>query len=170
MMGIQGGHRPLQEGDSSEKDKQGVLPEGHYLRRIKEEVDFSYVYEAVQHLYAQIGRRSTDPVLLLKMQVLGCLEGITSERRLEREIRGNAGYRWFLDIESPEDVPDHSTLSRNRNERFGRVGLYRDLLNRAMKEIAARGLSPTVGSTSFGSFSSTSSHKFSSSSKVRRTS
>ncbi|OME93351.1 transposase [Paenibacillus sp. FSL H7-0331] len=71
-----------------------------------------------QHLYSPFGRRSIDPVLLIKMLLIGYLFGIPSERRLEQEIIVNLAYRWFLGLDLGESIPDHSTLSQNRRQRF----------------------------------------------------
>jgi IS5 family transposase len=58
------------------------------------------------------------------MWLVGYLYGIPLERRLEQEIKLNLAYRWFLDLQLDERIPDHSTLSRNRNERFAGTDLF----------------------------------------------
>jgi hypothetical protein len=52
------------------------------------------------------------PLILL---FIGYLFGVRSERRLENEIQMNIAYRWFLGLGLKDPVPDHSTLSLNRN-------------------------------------------------------
>ncbi len=81
-------------------------------------MDFRFIYDKVEHLYAEIGRPGVDPVVLFKMLLVGYLYGIPSERRLEEEITLNVAYRWFLGLELDQRVPDHSTLSQNRRRRF----------------------------------------------------
>ncbi|WP_186446270.1 transposase [Paenibacillus cremeus] len=88
-----------------------LVPQDHLLRAIRKKVDFTFFYEKVQHLYSPFGRRSIDPVLLMKMLLIGYLFGIPSERKLEQEITVNLAYRWFLGLDLGETVPDHSTLS-----------------------------------------------------------
>ncbi|RAP20876.1 hypothetical protein C2W64_03787 [Brevibacillus laterosporus] len=56
--------------------------------------------------------------MLFKMIFIGYLYGIRSERQLEREIQTNVAYRWFLGLSLLDRVPDHSTISWNRRNRF----------------------------------------------------
>ena len=66
---------------------ESLMPEKHFLRDLERLVDFSFVYDKVAELYSNIGRRSVDPVVIVKMMLLGYLYGIDSERRLEQECR-----------------------------------------------------------------------------------
>jgi transposase len=91
-----------------------LVPEDHLLRRIAEAVDFSFVRPLCRPFYSHTGQPSVDPVVLFKMLLVGYLYGITSERRLAREIRLNLAYRWFLGYDLDEAVPDHSVLSKAR--------------------------------------------------------
>ena len=59
-------------------------------------------------LYSDRGRPSIDPVLLVKMLLLGYLYGIDSERKLEEEVRYNIAYRWYLGLDLDDPVPDYS--------------------------------------------------------------
>jgi transposase len=47
------------------------------------------------------------------MMFIGYLYGIRSERQLEREIKMNIAYRWFLGLKFHDPVPHHSTISWN---------------------------------------------------------
>ena len=89
---------------------ESLMTEKHFLRDLDRLVDFSVVYENVASLYSNTGRRSVDPVVIVKMMLLSYLYGIDSERRLEQEVQVNIAYRWFLWINLDEPVPDHSTF------------------------------------------------------------
>ena len=53
------------------------------LRKIGQAIEFSFIYDKVEHLYcADNGRPPVDPVMLFKMLFIGYLFGIRSERRL----------------------------------------------------------------------------------------
>ena len=88
---------------------ESLMPQEHFLRRMDSLMDFSFIYQRVESLYSHRGRPSIDPVVVVKMLLLGYLYGIDSERRLEQEVRVNIAYRWFLGIDLDEPVPDHST-------------------------------------------------------------
>jgi len=110
-------------------DLDDFVPSGHILRLIKEKVDFSFIYDQAKDLYSDKGRPSVDPVVLIKMLLVGYLFGIPSERQLEQEVRMNLAYRWFLNLELDDQVPDHSTLSQNRRRRFRKSNLFEKLFD-----------------------------------------
>jgi transposase len=95
-----------------------LVPENHFLRKLEQLIDFSFIYEETKEFYCHNnGRPSIDPVILVKYLLVGFLYGIESERRLEQEIQVNVAYRWFLGLDLDERVPDHSTISQNRRRR-----------------------------------------------------
>lgn len=95
-----------------------LVPDDHLLRLIANAVDFSFIRPLCRPFYSHTGRPSVDPVVLFKMLLIGYLYGITSERRLARELSLNLGYRWFLGYDFDQPTPDHSVLSKAR-ARFG---------------------------------------------------
>lgn len=49
-------------------DLEILVPQDHLLRKIDQVVDFSYIYDLVEHLYCEDnGRPAVDPVVLVKM-------------------------------------------------------------------------------------------------------
>lgn len=109
-------------------DMDSIIPENHLLRRIKNCINFDFIYEKASPYYAKNGRKSIDPVVLIKMLLIGYLYGIKSERRLE-EVSLNLAYRWFCDIDLMQKVPDHSIFSQNRKRRFKAAGIFREIFN-----------------------------------------
>lgn len=120
-------------------DLDEFVPATHLLRQVKRKVDFAFIYDKVKHLYKQ-GGRPAEPVLLVKMWLIGYMYGITSERRLEQEVNMNLAYRWFLGISLNERVPDHSTLSNNRNGRFKDGTLFLDVFEGIVEQCKRAGL------------------------------
>lgn len=116
------------------------VPKDHLLRVIKRTIDFSFIYDKVKDLYSPIGRRSVDPVLLIKMLLIGYWYGIASERKLEQEVKLNLGYRWFLGLDLAESVPDHSTISQNRRRRFKNSPLFQEIFDTIVSRCVAKGL------------------------------
>ena len=95
-----------------------LIPEDHFLRKLDAAIDFDFIYDLVAPLYSNRGRPSIDPVLLIKMLLIGYLYGIDSERKLVEEVQYNIAYRWYLGLDLDDSVPDHSTFSQNRRRRF----------------------------------------------------
>jgi transposase len=117
-----------------------LVPPNHLLRKIDKFIDFNFIYDKVEHLYcADNGRPPVDPVLLFKMLFIGYLFGIRSERRLEQEIQVNVAYRWFLRLGLSGKVPDHSTISRNRQDRFSDTNVYQEIFDGIVLQAIQRG-------------------------------
>jgi transposase len=107
-----------------------LVPQNHLLRKIDRHIDFAFIYDKVEHLYCKDnGRPPVDPVMLFKMLLVGYLYGVRSERRLEQEIKYNVAYRWFLGLGLTGAVPDHSTISRNRIDRFAGTDIFQEIFD-----------------------------------------
>jgi len=117
-----------------------MIPENHILRLIDKYIDFSFIRKKTQHLYSHTGRPSIDPEVLIKMLLVGYLFGITSERRLCEEINMHIGYRWFVGLNLHDKVPDHSTFSKNRHERFKESGIFQDIFDEIVRRCINMGL------------------------------
>lgn len=117
-----------------------LIPQDHFLRKLDAAISFDFVYDLVSPLYSDRGRPSIDPVLLVKMLLLGYLYGIDSERKLEEEVRYNIAYRWYLGLDLDDPVPDHSTFSQNRRRRFHGQDIFRQIFERIVQECQDVGL------------------------------
>ena len=110
-----------------------LVPEDHLLRKINKAVDFSFIYKELQPYYAKNGKMSIDPVVIIKALLIGFLYGITSERRLEQELKYNVAYRWFLGLSFEEKTPDHSTFSQLRRRKFNDADIFKKLFIHILK-------------------------------------
>lgn len=117
-----------------------LMPQEHFLRDLDRCIDFNFIYDKVEALYSNTGRPSVDPVMLIKMMLIGYLYGIESERRLEQEVRVNIAYRWFLGIELDEPVPDHSTISQLRRRKFSGTTIFQDIFDAIVRKCMEEGL------------------------------
>src|SRR6202043_392676 len=119
---------------------QDQIPEDHLLRLVDRYVDFSFVRERLKDSYSSTGRPSIDPEVLLRLLLVGYLYGITSERRLLEEVRMHLAYRWFTRLDFGQDIPDHSTFSKNRHGRFRESGVFREVFEEIVRRGVAAGL------------------------------
>ncbi len=62
---------------------------------------------------------------MIRMLIVGYCYGIRSERRLCAEAHLNLAYRWFCRLSLEDEVPSHSTFSKNRHGRFRDSDLFR---------------------------------------------
>jgi len=121
-------------------DLESLVPGDHLLRKIDAVLDLSFVPDAVAECYTPgRGRPSVDPELALRMMLLGELYDL-SDRELCEEIQMHAGMRWFCRLNFHDPVPDHSTLSRLRNERWSETGLFDRLMDEVVRQCCEVGL------------------------------
>jgi transposase len=117
-----------------------AVPDDHLVRQIASFVDLSWVYGELAPYYSAIGRPSIDPVLMIRMLILGYVFAIRSERQLCREVQVNLAYRWFCDLGLEDTIPDHSAFSRARNERFRESDIFRHIFERVVETCIEAGL------------------------------
>ena len=72
-----------------------VVPDDHRVREIAGVLDLSWVHAELACYYSPLGRPSIDPVLMIRMLIVGYVFAIRSERLLCREVQVNLAYRWF---------------------------------------------------------------------------
>ena len=116
------------------------IPKDHLLRLIDRYADFSFVRERLKNFYSSTGRPSIDPEVLLRLLLVGYLYGITSERRLLDEVRMHLAYRWFTRLDFSQEIPDHSTFSKNRHGRFRQSGVFREVFEEIVRRCLDAGL------------------------------
>ena len=56
------------------------------------------------------------------------------------EVHLNLAYRWFCRLGLEDEVPNHSTFSKNRHGRFRDSDLFRWLFNEVLRRCMAAGL------------------------------
>lgn len=117
-----------------------LIPEDHFLRQVDKAIDFSFVREKVAHLYSDTGRPSIDPEVLLRILLVGYFYNITSERELAEQIQVNLAFREFIGYELGEEIPDHSTLSKNRHGRFKGTPVFQEMFDEVVRQCIAAGL------------------------------
>jgi transposase len=116
------------------------VPENHLLRLIDKHVSFSFVREQLKDSYSDTGRPSIDPELLLRILLIGYLYGITSERKLVEELRMHLAWRWFTGLSFDQEIPHHSTFSKNRHGRFQESKLFEQLFEQIVRQCVEVGL------------------------------
>ncbi len=116
------------------------VPSDHLLRKIDRFVDCESVREHLRPFYADTGRPSICPELMIRMLLVGYCLGIRSERRLCEEVHLNLAYRWFCRLGLDGAVPDHSTFSKNRHGRFRESDVFRHLFDQVLRRCMVEGL------------------------------
>jgi transposase len=110
----------------------------HPLRRVQEQVDFTFVRAAVAHTYGASGHVSVDPVVLVKLMFLLFHENVRSERDLVRRLPERLDWLWFLGYGLEDEAPNHSVLSKARARWGGE--LFEELFVRTVQQCVEAGL------------------------------
>jgi transposase len=116
------------------------VPETHVLRLIEKHISFAFVRERLKASYSDPGRPSIDPELLLRILLMGYLYGITSERKLVEELGMHLAWRWFTGLGFDQEIPHHSTFSKNRHGRFEESKLFEELFEQIVRQCVEVGL------------------------------
>src|SRR6266481_4709145 len=117
-----------------------AVPDDHLVRKIAAVLDLSWVHSELAPFYPTMGRPSIDPVLMIRMLIIGYVFAIRAERALCREVQVNLAYRWFCGLSIEETVADNSAFSRARKERFRASGIFRCVFDRVVETCLAAGL------------------------------
>ena len=115
-----------------------LIPPDHYLRQVKEVIDFDFVRAEVQECYSStMGRTAIDPVLVFKLEYLEFHYNL-SDRTVIAEAQVNVAIRYFLDLSLDSPLPVPSLLSQFRS-RLG-VERYQALFDGIVAQGRSRGL------------------------------
>src|SRR6185369_8700622 len=127
-------------------DLDKVVPPDHLVRQIDGLLDLSWVHKELAPFYSHTGRPSIDPVLMIRMLIVGYVFALRSERRLCAEVQVNLAYRWFCKLGIEDKIPDHSVFSRARRERFRASDALRRVFEGVVVKCISAGL---VGGEAF---------------------
>lgn len=118
-----------------------LVAEDDRLRRLDAVVDWGFVRAEAAPYYAEdVGRPSIDPIVLVKLMLVGALEGIDSMRELLRVAALRVDIRRFLGYGFTERLPVHQTISHAQTRRFVDARLFERLFLRSVALCREHGL------------------------------
>lgn len=115
-----------------------LVPADHFYRRLDHALDLSFVRDLVAPYDAVAGRRSIDPVVFFRLQLVLFCEGLRSERQLMRTRADRLAARWYVGYDWDEPLPDHSSLTKIR-QRYG-LQTFRRFFDAIVERCRAAGL------------------------------
>jgi transposase len=124
-------------------DHEALVPKDYILRKINNAVDFSFFNRLVAPSYSDDprGRTPKVPEKVLRLLLIAYLNDL-SIRAVCKETRLHIGYQWFSGFLLPSEVPDHSTISKLKNEQWSKLGpaLWVETLNKIVDRCIEVGL------------------------------
>lgn len=114
------------------------VPADNFYRRLKEMLNLDFLYQSTSMHYGKEGQKSIDPVVFMKLMLVGYLENITSDRRIISTSKMRLDIIYFLGYDLEEVLPWHSTLSRTR-KLYGE-DVFLDLFKQVLKLCIRKGV------------------------------
>lgn len=114
------------------------VPQDNFYRQLKSILDFNFLYASTSKYYGQEGQKSIDPVVFMKLMLVGYLENLNSDRRIVATSRMRMDILYFIGYDLDEELPWHSTLSRTR-QLYGEEQ-FMTLFKLVLKQCINRGL------------------------------
>lgn len=118
------------------------------LQRLNRLINWNAFRELARPYFSTQGRPSVDPVVMVKMMVVGMLFGFTSDRRLVEECADSAAITEFLGYRPGEPLPVHASFTHWR-QRLG-PAFFRDALHLVVAQAQTLGMELSTGRTMDG--------------------
>ncbi|MFM9909605.1 MAG: IS1182 family transposase [Chitinophagaceae bacterium] len=90
------------------------VPEDNFYRNLQTALNLDWLYKATSKYYGKEGQESIDPVVFFKLNLIGYLENLSSDRRIINTATMRLDLLFFIGYDIDEALPWHSTLSRTR--------------------------------------------------------
>lgn len=116
-----------------------IIPQDHILRKLKNNIDFSFVNPMLRKQYCEnFGRPAKEPEMMFKLLFLKKLYDLSDERLIS-SAQTDMAYKYFLGL-SPEDkMVDPSLLTKFRKTRITE-DILEDMLKETIQQAIQKGL------------------------------
>ena len=116
-----------------------VVPKNHLLRRIKENIDFSFVNPMLRKQYCEnFGRPAKEPEMMFKLLFLKRLYDLSDETLIS-SAQTDLAYKFFLDLDPEAKMIDPSLLTKFRKNRIT-DDILEDMLKETIQQALDKGL------------------------------
>lgn len=101
-----------------------IIPKDNFLRKLKENIDFSFVNKLEEKEYSEkYGRPAKEPEMMYKLLFLEIKDSLSDREVIER-AKTDMAYKDFLDLNSEDSVSSYSLLSVFRNTKIKKMKAY----------------------------------------------
>jgi len=116
-----------------------VVSEDNLLRKIKENIDFSFVNPMLRKQYCEnFGRPAKEPEMMFKLMFLKKVYDISDERLIS-SAQTDMAYKYFLDLEPEAEMIDPSLLTKFRKTRITE-DILEEMLRETIRQAIEKGL------------------------------
>ena len=105
-----------------------IIPQNHFLKKLKENIDFSFVNKLVAKEYSQeLGRLAKEAEMMYKLLFLE-IKDMLSDREVILRAKTDMAYKYFLDLNPEDELPSYSLLSVFRNTKIKDEAILEEML------------------------------------------
>ncbi|MDR2502300.1 MAG: transposase [Oscillospiraceae bacterium] len=116
-----------------------VMPQDNLLRKIKENIDFSFANPMLRKQYCEnIGRPAKEPAMIFKLMFLNKIYDLSDER-LIGSAQTDMAYRYFLGLDPESEMIDPSLLTKFRKTRITE-DILEEMLRDTIRQSTQKGL------------------------------
>ena len=116
-----------------------IIPKDHILRRLKENIDFSFVNPMLKKQYCEhFGRPAKEPEMIFKLLFLKKLYDLSDERVISSS-QTDMAYKYFLGLAPEDKMIDPSLLTKFRKTRITE-DILEELLKETIQQAISKGL------------------------------
>lgn len=117
-----------------------LIPKDHFLRKFNDLVDFSFIYDELEHKYCpDNGRNAVSPIMLFKYLLLKVIYNMSDADLVERS-RFDMSFKYFLGLRPEDDVINPSTLTKFRKLRLKGENLLDMLIGKSIEIAMSQGV------------------------------
>lgn len=116
-----------------------IIPKNHLLRKVKENIDFSFVNPMLRKQYCEnFGRPAKEPEMMFKLMFLKKIYDLSDEKLIS-SAQTDMAYKYFLDLDPEAKMIDPSLLTRFRKTR-----ITEDILEEMLRETVRQAIGKGV--------------------------
>jgi transposase len=116
-----------------------VIPKDHFLRKVKENIDFSFVNPMLRKQYCEtFGRPAKEPEMMFKLMFLKKLNDLSDER-LILQATTDMAVKYFLDLDPEDPIISPSLMTKFRKTRITE-DILEDMLKETIRQAIEKGL------------------------------
>jgi len=116
-----------------------VVPKDNILRKIKEEIDFSFVNEMLKSQYCEaFGRPAKEPEMMFKILFLKRMYDMSDEVLVD-QLGYNMAFKYFIGLAPEDSTIDPSLLTKFRKTRITE-DILEEMLHEIMRQAIEKGL------------------------------
>ena len=136
---MQGRKKPAEPQLFIYHDPYAQLPRNPFYDALAKHLDLEWVREATRGLYAEaIGRPSLDPVVFVKLMLVGFFENVVGDSELAFRVADSLTARRFLGYSLQHQLPERTTILKTRQRWPEEV--FKAIFMRVLEQLKQAGL------------------------------